>query len=417
MKQGKGQLPKSPCRAKHSIPAYLIDSRGQPDVLFDYCLIVIFACVQWRISVLCLRAARRRIGQRRLAWLRAAVLALDGLIAFGYSCTFYERAAQVGIPGWLAAPLGGATTAYLMAATGALAVYEVLRRIGHQLGADTDPTRRRILQAGGSAVLAVPFAALGYGVFIERLNFRVREVEVPLAVLPGDLDGLRVLQLSDIHLSPFLSETDLARVVDASRELRPHLAVVTGDLISSRGDPLDACIRQLARLKSDAGVFGCMGNHERYVGGETYTAAAAGRVGIEFLRQRSRQLRFGGAILNLAGVDYQKVGERKLYLKGAERLIVPGAANVLLSHNPDVFPVAAHQGYHLVMAGHTHGGQVAVEILDQSINAARFFTPYVYGLYGGPRAAVWVTRGIGTIALPARIGAPPEIAVLRLRKA
>lgn len=265
--------------------------------------------------------------------------------------------------------------------------------------------------------MAAPAAALGYGTLIERLNFRVREVDVPLAGLADDLDGLRILQLSDIHLSAFLSEADLARVVDAARELRPHVTVVTGDLISSRGDPLDACIRQLARLKADAGVFGCMGNHERYAHVENYTAAAAARMGIEFLRQRSRQLRFGGAILNLAGVDYQRVGKRETYLKGAERLVVPGAANVLLSHNPDVFPVAARQGYHLMMAGHTHGGQVTVEILDQSISAARFFTPYVYGLYGDSRAAAYVTRGIGTIGLPARIGAPPEIAVLRLRKA
>ena len=384
---------------------------------FDYCLILIFVCVQWRISVLCLHAGSARLSQHRLALLRAGVLAFDGLIAFGYFCTFYERASRLGIPGWLGAPLGGAAMAYLLAATAVLAVYEVLRRLSRKLGADTDPSRRRIIQAGGSALMAAPFAALGYGVFIERLDFRVPEVDVPLAGLAGGLDGLRILQLSDIHLSAFLSETDLARVVDAARGLRPHLTVVTGDLISSRGDPLDACIRQLARLKADAGVFGCMGNHERYAHAEDYTAAAAARVGIEFLRQRSRQLRFGGAILNLAGVDYQRVGDRETYLKGAERLVVPGAANVLLSHNPDVFPVAAHQGYHLVMAGHTHGGQVTVEILDQSISAARFFTPYVYGQYGGPRAAAYVTRGIGTIGIPARIGAPPEIAVLRLRKA
>jgi predicted MPP superfamily phosphohydrolase len=380
-------------------------------------LIAIFICVQWRISVLCLRAWGGRLSGRGLALLRASVLAFDGLIAFGYFCTFYETASRLGVPGWLAEPMGGAAMAWLLATTGALAVYEVLRRLGRKLGADTDRSRRRILQAGGPALMAAPFAALGYGVFIERLNFRVREVDVPLGRLAADLEGLRILQLSDIHLSAFLSEKDLARVVDAARELRPHLAVVTGDLISSRGDPLDGCIRQLARLKADSGVFGCLGNHERYARGEEYTAAAAGRMGIEFLRQRSRQLRFGGAILNLAGVDYQKVGEREWYLKGAERLVMPGAANILLSHNPDVFPVAARQGYHLMMAGHTHGGQVTVEILDQSISAARFFTPYVYGLYGGPRAAAYVTRGIGTIGVPARIGAPPEIAVLRLRKA
>jgi predicted MPP superfamily phosphohydrolase len=90
---------------------------------------------------------------------------------------------------------------------------------------------------------------------------------------------------------------------------------------------------------------------------------------------------------------------------------------LLLQHNPDVFPVAARQGYNLLLAGHTHGGQVRVEILDQSINPARFFTPYVYGLYRQGNAASYVTRGIGTIGIPARIGAPPEISLLRLRKA
>jgi hypothetical protein len=116
-------------------------------------------------------------------------------------------------------------------------------------------------------------------------------------------------------------------------------------------------------------------------------------------------------------VDYQSLTDRGHYLRGAERLVVPGAVNVLLSHNPDVFPVAARQGYNLVLAGHTHGGQVTVEILDQSINPARFFTPYVYGLFRSGRSAAYVTRGIGTIGIPARIGAPPEITILRLRKA
>jgi hypothetical protein len=98
-------------------------------------------------------------------------------------------------------------------------------------------------------------------------------------------------------------------------------------------------------------------------------------------------------------------------------MAAPGALNVLLSHNPDVFPVAAQKGYDLTMAGHTHGGQVTVEILNESINPARFFTPFVYGLFQRGAAAAYVTRGIGTIGVPVRIGAPPEIALLRLRKA
>ena len=92
----------------------------------------------------------------------------------------------------------------------------------------------------------------------------------------------------------------------------------------------------------------------------------------------------------------------------------PDATNILLSHNPDVFAVAARQGWDLTLAGHTHGGQVNVEILNQSLNAARFFTPYIYGLYRQGRSSIWVTRGIGTVGVPARLGAPPEVAFIRL---
>ena len=160
-----------------------------------------------------------------------------------------------------------------------------------------------------------------------------------------------------------------------------------------------------------------MGNHERYAKAENYTEQAAARAGVPFLRQAAKPLRFGNAVLNLAGVDYQRWSRTRDYLRGAESLIAPGACNVLLSHNPDVFPVAAGQGYNLVLAGHTHGGQVAVEILDQTISIARFLTPYVYGFFQAGVSAAYVTRGIGTIGIPTRIGAPPEISILRLRKA
>ena len=88
--------------------------------------------------------------------------------------------------------------------------------------------------------------------------------------------------------------------------------------------------------------------------------------------------------------------------------------NLLLSHNPDVFPVAARKGFDLTLSGHTHGGQVRVEILRQDLNLARFFTPYVDGVYRETSSTIFVSRGIGTIGMPARLGAPPEVALLRL---
>ena len=377
----------------------------------------VFVAVQWRIAAILLRAAGRLFSGWARTAARGAVFLFDAVLLAGYSFSFSELVPHLGIPGHIALILGAGILAYLITATGVLAVYLAFKALAKQLGADVNPGRRRALNAAGNVLMAAPFVVMGYGAMIERLDFRVQELDVPLPGLPLDLDGLRILQLSDIHLSAFLRESELARVIDMALELRPHVAVVTGDLISSRGDPLDACIRQLARVKSDAGTFACMGNHERYARAERHAAEAGARAGIRFLRGQAQTLRFGNSLLNLAGVDYQSLADRKNYLRGAERLVIPGAVNVLLSHNPDVFPVAARQGYNLLLAGHTHGGQVTVEILDQSINPARFFTPYVYGLFRAGRSAAYVTRGIGTIGIPARIGAPPEISVLRLRKA
>ena len=376
----------------------------------DLTLIVIFTLVQWRITQIILQAAPGRI-------VRYAILCFDAFAAVSYAMTFSVVLSAVRIPTHIGMVLGAGALAYFMAATSVLIIYWLLGFVRKQVRADVNPGRRLVLNTAGNAMLASPFIAMGYGAFIQRTDFHVREVDIALHGLPPDLEGLRILQLSDIHLSAFLSEGELARVIDAALELRPQLAVITGDLISGHSDPLDACIRQLARVKADAGVFACMGNHERYARVEDYTQHASARVGIRFLRGQSQALRFGNSVLNLAGLDFQSSRQRKSYLRGAERLILPGATNVLLQHNPDVFPEAARQGYNLLLAGHTHGGQVTIEILDQAINPARFFTPYIYGLYRAGNSAAYVTRGIGTIGIPARIGAPPEISLLRLGKA
>jgi len=273
------------------------------------------------------------------------------------------------------------------------------------------PARRVVLQGAGTALCLMPGVAAAFGI-VNRNRFQLSEVDIPVPNLAKDLVGLRIVQITDIHLSPFLSESEFAHAIDMANETKADLALVTGDLISRRGDPLDACLRQLARLRADAGVLGCMGNHERFAGIESYVTREGQRIGIEFLRHQAKVLRFGAARINFAGVDYQKFGAP--YLTGVERLIVPDALNVLLSHNPDVFPVAAQQGYHLTIAGHTHGGQVDFEILSQHVNVARVYTPYVRGLYHNAGSSLYVSTGLGTIGVPMRIGAPPEVSLIRL---
>jgi hypothetical protein len=276
-------------------------------------------------------------------------------------------------------------------------------------------SRREIVSGLAKASIGAPFAAAGYGTFIGREKFELREVEFAFADLPASLDGLRIAQITDLHAGPYLGLKDVERVVAMANETRPHLAVVTGDLITRVGDPLEQTIDRLAALKADAGIWGCMGNHEDFARSKGFTESYGRQRGIEFLRQSQQSLRFGDATINISGVDYQ--WQSRPYLVKAEELIEPGTLNLLLSHNPDVFPKAAKLGYDLILGGHTHGGQVTVEIVEQWVNAGHFFTPYVAGDYHIGNAALYVSRGIGTVNLPMRIGALPEVTLVRLKRA
>ena len=306
-----------------------------------------------------------------------------------------------------------------------------------------NPSRRYFFQTATYLAGAVPFVGAVYGFAAERLRFRIEKVEVPIAHLPAALDGLRIAQLSDIHIGGYMPGSQVRRAVEMANELGAELAVVTGDFITGATDPLEECIEELARLRAPLGVWGCNGNHEIYADAEDHVAELFGRAGMRLLRSENAQLVWRGQSINLIGVDYQRErthsGRRQPKLVGVERLVRRDAPNILLSHNPNAFPRAAELGIELTLAGHTHGGQVQVEILDRRWSPARFITNYVAGLYHRPFGAappgansdfsvsptsskslapsfLYVNRGLGTIGAPVRIGVPPEITLLTLRR-
>ena len=357
-----------------------------------------------------LRPAAARFGIGILVLLWAAML-----FASGYR--FMTRVPLFDlVPYWLRNVLIGAGNAWGILSVLSLGVFSLCRVYTRSAVIKHSPGRRRLIQAAGTAAVAAPFAAAGFGAIVERTNFQIKEIDLPVPNLHPDFEGFRIGQLSDLHCSPWLTVRDAARVVDMLNELKPDLTVVTGDLITQPGDPLDGAIRQVGRLRADAGVLGCHGNHERYCECEDYASREMAKLGIRVLRHEAQEIRRGSGVLNIAGVDYQS-RRRGEYLVNAEKLIRPGMANLLLSHNPDVFPVAVEKGFDAILSGHTHGGQVTVEYLNRSLNIARFATPYVAGLYRINGRSCYVTAGIGTIALPVRLGAPPEITVARLVRA
>jgi predicted MPP superfamily phosphohydrolase len=301
-------------------------------------------------------------------------------------------------------------------------------------------SRRHFFQTVSVLAGATPVAAVLYGYLAGRLELRVERVEVPIPNLPGSLDGLGIVQLSDIHIGGYMNREQVRRAVEMANELGAELAVVTGDFITRAYDPLMACIEELAALRAPLGVWGCLGNHEMYAQVEKLTAELFRTAGMRILRQENAEITWRGRAINLIGVDYQRAradDRPSPMLASVEKLVRRDVPNVLLSHNPNVFPRAGELGIELTLAGHTHGGQVTLEILDQRLTPVRFVTDYIAGLYQRPvsgflraaaseqptptpapgKAHLYVNRGLGTLGMPVRIGAPPEITLLTLRRA
>jgi len=303
-----------------------------------------------------------------------------------------------------------------------------------QTGAEllADPGRRHFFKTATALAGATPFLGAVYGFAAERLNYQVRRIEIPIANLPDALDGMKIAQLSDIHLSGYISRDDVRRAVHMANDLSADLSVVTGDFITSAGDPLAECIEEIRKLAAPLGVYGCNGNHEIYAKAEDDAEGLFTQAGMKLLRKENALITFRGAQINLIGVDYQRErgpgGFRIQTLAGVERLVRHDMPNILLSHNPNSFNRAAELGIELSLAGHTHGGQVQVEILDHRLSPARFITDYIAGLYSRPlgqpanahapkTSHLYVNRGLGTVGAPVRLGVPPEITQITLRKA
>jgi uncharacterized protein len=307
-----------------------------------------------------------------------------------------------------------------------------------------DPSRRTFFRTASVVAGAAPFLGVMYGYAAERLRYQVCRVEIPLTNLPPELDGMKIVQISDIHLSSYMTRESVRRVVDMANDVGADLAVVTGDLITGVHDSVADCVDEIRHLRAPLGVYGCNGNHEIYARAEDLAERLYQQAGMKMLRRENVVIPFRGAQFNLLGVDYQRErmpsGRKMQMLGNVEPLVRRDMPNILLSHNPNSFNRAAELGIELSLAGHTHGGQVQVEILDVSLSPARFITDYVAGLYHRPLsmpsqpkrmgetiklmpnapkglAALYVNRGIGTVGAPVRLGAPPEITNIVLRRA
>ncbi len=240
-------------------------------------------------------------------------------------------------------------------------------------------------------------------------RFLERHETIALPGLPAALDGFVLAQLSDLHAGAFLGEGDLAHVVARVHELDVDLVALTGDYITHVGTDADALLSDLAGLRARFGCFAVFGNHDYRGRLEGRIAQRFAEVGIRTLRDECARLEVGDAMLALTGLE--DLEEAKLIdVERARAALRPGDVEVVLCHNPAGAPRLAREGCALVLSGHTHGGQIVAPFLPR-------LGPHHPGdrVQHGPTTLV-VSRGLGVVGIPLRIGVPAELVVVTLRR-
>jgi predicted MPP superfamily phosphohydrolase len=270
------------------------------------------------------------------------------------------------------------------------------------------PERRRWRQT---------FAAVLKAAMIEPRRVEVTHQQVVISKLPRTFDGFRIVQLSDIHHSPFLGIEEIAEAVHRANELRPDLIALTGDYISHSRDYIDGCAQALGMLRARHGVFAVLGNHDHWTDAERMTESLT-RHGIRVLVNENVRIGLDGSYIRLAGVDDLMV--RRDDLPRALRGSGSSETRILLAHNPAIIREAARAGIDLVLSGHTHGGQINWRLLigREDRKTARWLRRpsrrLMRGLAQLGSTQLYVNRGLGTVVVPLRYGCPPEITLIEL---
>ncbi len=259
------------------------------------------------------------------------------------------------------------------------------------------------LAATGVGLVAGP---IGYGVAIERHRVRLIEQSLPVIGLPPALDGLRVGLITDVHLSEMVPAEDITVAVDLLREAHPDVIALGGDYVTdmdvSRAGPVAELLASLA--SAPLGAFAVLGNHDD----DRVVPAALAAKGFTVLRDQRTRVMLRGEAVDVVGLRFwtRRLPEITRVVKGA------GPTTLMLAHDPRRLREAATLDVQLVLAGHTHGGQVVLPGMG-AVAARRF--PVVSGESTEGNCTLFVSRGVGTVFVPVRINCPPEVSVLVLR--
>ncbi len=276
---------------------------------------------------------------------------------------------------------------------------------------------RAVAAAGAAGLAAGALGVAGYAALVEPRRLRVRRAALALPHWPAALDGLRLVVLSDLHTgAPHMGLDRLDQVVDRANALGGDLVVLLGDHVDhavtfgGAPDPRAVAAR-LGRLRAPLGVLAVLGNHDWTTDGEG-VRAALDDAGVRVLEDDAVRVAREPAELWVAGLA--DATERSPDVGRALAAVPADAAVLALTHDPDLFPQIPSR-VALTVAGHVHGGQVAIPRLRTRWTPSRFGERYVSGHVVEAGRHLFVTSGVGTSTHPVRLGAPPEVVALTLR--
>lgn len=299
--------------------------------------------------------------------------------------------------------------------------YLVVRRIVAKRKCSTSehyqPERRAFLErsaaAAAAAVVASPF------VTYDPSDVVVERHSVILPHLPLSAEGVTLAVLSDLHAGPFIEPKHVAWYVDLIRLAKPDVILLPGDFITAFADELRAYANILAQLSAPLGTYAVLGNHDYFNGAAPILRRMLSQAGIRLLDDEVVEITgielFG--ISDASRLAIEQAAQKQMTVPIADRLS-RAACPLVMVHRPFIFDALRVLNPRVfTVAGHTHGGQLAVELFrHEPVAINRLFTRYIRGWYQSGAALMYITRGVGTIGLPIRIGAPPEITLLTLRR-
>ena len=298
-------------------------------------------------------------------------------------------------------------------------------------------SRLKFLQLTGLGVFAVLFTTLGYGIVKGAYNYQVIKKKLKIKGLPKAFEGLKIVQISDIHTGSFMSTNPLEEAVALINEQKPDIIFFTGDLVNEISEEALPYIDTLKKLQAPKGIYSILGNHDygdyfykkddpEFLNQKKHNKdlmkSIHQQMGFKLLLDENVILKEEGCELAIIGIEnwgakgrFPKYGDLAKAIAGTEHI----AAKLLLSHDPSHWEAQVLREFKDISAtfsGHTHGMQFGIEIPGIKWSPVKYMYPQWAGLYQSGEQKLYVNRGLGFIGYPGRVGISPEITVFELEQ-